>query len=176
MRLNRCRYSSFLSKKRDIGNRLPEDKTAREDLFRAIQFIDGMGDSDLLERVFSIQCFGDSKKFERTVKSRLLSVLRKYLDSDEDAKDEDLLRQVGIVKYPEQFEFCGNATLSFECGAVDFSCLCYGGSVCLPDLIRGGFVIASGVDRVLSIENRANYIDYECWTRTPACKYTTVVM
>lgn len=150
----------MISRKRDLGNRLPEDKTEREELFRAIQFIDDMGNSELLERVFSLQCFGDSKKFERTVKSRLLSVLRKYLDSEEDAKDEDLLRQVGIVKYPEQFEFCGDATLSFECGAVDFSCLRYGGSVCLPDLIQGNFVIASGVDRILSIENRANYIDY----------------
>jgi hypothetical protein len=149
-----------ISRKRDIGNRLPEDMIEREELFRAIQFIDGMGDSELLERVFSLQCFGDSKKFERTVKSRLLSVLRKYLDSDEDAKDEDLLRQIGIVKYPEQFEFCGNAMLSFKYSAVDFSCLRFGCSVCLPDLIRGNLSIASGVERILSIENRANYIDY----------------
>jgi hypothetical protein len=150
----------MISRKRDIGNRLPEDKNVREELFRAIQFIDGMGDCELLERVFSLQCFGDSKKFERTVKSRLLSVLRKYLDSDEDTKDEDLLKQVGIVKYPEQFEFCGNATLSFEHSMVDFSCLHYGSSVCLPDLVRGNFVIAPEVDHILSIENRANYIDY----------------
>lgn len=150
----------MISRKRDIGNRLPGDKNAREELLRAIQFIDGKGDCELLERVFSLQCFGDSKKFERTVKSRLLSVLRKYLDSDEDAKDEDLLRQVGIVKYPEQFEFCGNAMLFFEHGMVDFSCLHYGGSVCLPDLVRGNFVIAPEVDHILSIENRANYIDY----------------
>lgn len=150
----------LISCKRDIGNRLPDDKNAREELFHAIKFIDDMGDSELLERVFSLQCFGDSKKFERTVKSRLLSVLRKYLDSDEDAKDEDLLRQVGIVKYPEQFEFCGNAKLSFEQGIVDFSQLQYGGSVCLPDLTRGNFIIAPEVNCVLSIENRANYIDY----------------
>lgn len=150
----------MISRKRDIGNKLPEDKNAREELFRAIQFIDGMGDCELLERVFSLQCFGDSKKFERTVKSRLLSVLRKYLDSDEDAKDEDLLRQVGIVKYPEQFEFCGNAMLLFEHGVVDFSSLQCGCSICLPDLTRGNFVIAPEVNRILSIENRANYIDY----------------
>jgi hypothetical protein len=149
-----------ISRKRNIGNRLPEDVVEREALFHAIEFIDGMGDSELLERVFSIQCFGDSKKFERAVKSHLLSVLRKYLDSDEDAKDEDLLRQIGIVKYPEQFEFCGNATLSFEYSAVDFSCLRFGCSFCLPDLIRGTIHIASGMERIISIENRANYIDY----------------
>jgi len=150
----------IISRKRDLGNRLPEAKDERKELFRAIQFIDGMGDSELLERVFSLQCFGDSKQFERTVKSRLLSALRKYLDSEEDAKDEDLLRQIGIVKYPEQFEFCGDVKLSCECGMADFSCLRYGGSVCLSDLIRGNFVIAPGVKRILSIENRANYIDY----------------
>ncbi|SHN50370.1 Wadjet anti-phage system protein JetD domain-containing protein [Desulfitobacterium chlororespirans] len=149
-----------ISRKRDLGNRLPEAEDERKELFRAIQFIDGMGDSEVLERVFSLQCFGDSKQFERTVKSRLLSVLRKYLDTEEDARDEELLRQIGIVKYPEQFEFCGDVKLSFACGTVDFSYLRYGGNVCSADLLRGNLVITSGVERILSIENRANYIDY----------------
>ena len=90
----------------------------------------------------------------------MLSILRKYMDADEDVKDDELLRQVGIVKYPEQFEFCGDAILSFGHSVIDFSCLKCGGSVCLPDLTRANFTIAPKTERILSIENRANYIDY----------------
>lgn len=107
-----------------------------------------------------MQCFGDSKEFEKTVKARLLGILRKYLDSDENAEDEDLLKQIGIVRYPEQFEFCGNVKLLLECSVINFSCLQCGGSICLPDLIRGEFVIPPEVERILSIENRANYVNY----------------
>ncbi len=73
-------------------------------------------ENEILERVFSIRCFGNSKQFERTVKSRLVSVLRKYLDAADESTDEDLLRQVGIAKYRKQFKFYGNATISFEDG------------------------------------------------------------
>ncbi len=149
-----------ISYKRHIGNRLPETVAERVDLFRAIQYIDSMHDEEMLERLFSLQCYGDTKKFERTVKSRLLRILRTYLDVDEDVKDQELLRQVGIVKYPEQFEFCGSIQLLFESASIDFSCLQAGGSVCLPDLLRATLLIPSDVERILSIENRANYIDY----------------
>lgn len=149
-----------ISKKRDIGNRLPSNQTERNDLFRAIRFIDSMSESEVLERVFSLQCFGDSKRFEKSVKSRLLGVLRKYLDADDDATDEELFKQIGIVKYPEQFEFCGNVMLAFETGTVDFSCLRFGSAICSADLWQGDLRIAPVVNRVLTIENRANYIEY----------------
>ena len=96
-----------ISQKRSIGNRLPVDKNERGDLIRAICFIDRMGEPEILERVFSLRCFGDSKRFEKAVRSRLLGILSKYLDCEDDSTDETLLRQVGITKYPEQFEFCG---------------------------------------------------------------------
>jgi hypothetical protein len=89
-----------------------------------------------------------------------LSILRKYLDSSDDVNDEDLLKQLGIVKYPEQFEFCGDAAMSFENGAADFSRLRYGCSIYPGDLVRGDFIVSAKTERVLSIENRANYIDF----------------
>lgn len=151
-----------VSQKRSIGNRLPSDDNERSDLIHAIKFIDQMGDIEILERIFSLQCFGDSKKFEKIVRPRLVSILSKYLDSSDDNTDEALLRQVGITKNPEQFDFCGSVSIAFECGTVDFSHLHYGGSITTKDLERGHLCISPQINKVLSIENRANYIEYIC--------------
>lgn len=151
----------FISEKQSLGSQIPEDKKERDDLFQAIRFLETIGEHELLERVFSIQCFGDSKKFEHTVKPKLVSILRKNLDNEEDAKEEELLRQIGIVKYPEQFEFCGDVSLVFQNGAqVDFVPLKSGSCICLPDLLRGRFILNPSIKTIISIENKANYVDY----------------
>lgn len=150
----------FISRKRSVGNRLPVDRSERSDLLRAICFIDHMGDLEMLERVFSLQCFGDSKRFEKAIRARLLGILSKYLDYEDDNTDEELLRQVGITKYPEQLEFCGQVTMSFDNGTIDFSHLIFGGVVNSKDFQRGQLGISPTIERVISIENRANYIDY----------------
>lgn len=152
---------NVISQKRSLGNRLPEDNDERHNLLQAITYIDKFSENEILERVFSIRCFGDSKLFERTVKSRFVSILRKYLDAEDESTDEDLLRQVGIAKYPEQFEFCGNAAISFEDGGyINFSALTHGSCVSLPDLLSGELILYAGVTSVLTIENKANYIEY----------------
>jgi hypothetical protein len=146
--------------KRDFNSSVPKDSKERADLFKALVEMDNMSSPEITERVFSMRCFGDSKKFEKTVKSRITSILRKYLDTDDDVRDEDLLRQIGIVKYPEQFEFCGNLLIRFETGTVDYAPLRFGCSICIPDMIRGEITISPNVKRIITIENRANYIEY----------------
>lgn len=149
-----------ISEKRSIGNRLPADTNERSDLIRTICFIDQIGEIEMLERVFSLKCFGDSKRFEKVIRARLLGILSKYLDSEDDNTDEGLLRQVGITKYPEQLEFCGQVSMSFGSGTVDFSHLIFGSVVNSTDFQRGHIRISPKIDRVISIENRANYIEY----------------
>ena len=93
--------------------------------------------------------------------SRFISVLKRHLDDiDEDAKDEEILRRVGIVKYPEQMEFCGAIQIEFNEGIVSYTPLQYGATVNAKDVRRGKFSISSSVKRVLFIENRANFVDY----------------
>ncbi|MDR1900560.1 MAG: DUF2220 domain-containing protein [Treponema sp.] len=174
-----------ISRRRSVGKGgvVPAEREARRDLLRALVFADsrlfsGPGESELLERVFSIRCFGDSKKFETGVKNRFLEILRRYADFDDDAagSDEELLRFAGITRYPEQFEFRGPLTLSFAAVSnavgddtvktdgvgtgVDFSPLIFGASVNSTDLKRGALSLPPDLTRILSIENRANYIDY----------------
>ena len=105
-------------------------------------------------------CFGDSKRFEKTIRARLVRILKKYLDFDDKCTKEDLLRQIGITRYPEQFEFCGPVTISFQNGFVDFTPMQFGGTVNTDDIRRGQLHIAPHIGRVLSIENRSNYIEY----------------
>lgn len=151
---------SAISQKRSIGNILPAEENERADLIRAIAFIEQNKDAEMLERVFSLRCFGDSKRFEKAIRARLVRILKRYIDFDDKYTEEDLLRQTGITRYPEHFEFYGPVTISFQNGSVDFTPMRFGGTVNTDDIRRGQLHIAPHISRVLSIENRANYIEY----------------
>jgi hypothetical protein len=151
----------YISGKRSIGrtHRIPANREERQNLLRALTFTDSMGDTELLERVFSIQCFGDSKIFESGVKKRFLEIIRRYADFDDDSADEELLRFAGISRYPEQFDFRGPLRINFNPKTVDFSPLSSGASLNSGDLKRGVLQLPPDLTRIISIENRANYID-----------------
>ena len=149
-----------IRRKRSLISSIPSDDQERKFLLRAISAIDQLGGAEHMERVFSLCTYGDSKKFEQSVKSRLLNILRKYLEVDDDTTDEDILKFVGIVKYPEQFEFCGSLSIAVDGNIVDFSHLPSGSTIFSSDLSSGHLVISPSVASVITIENRANYIEY----------------
>ncbi|MDO4300079.1 MAG: DUF2220 family protein [Clostridia bacterium] len=151
---------NYIYAKRKIGNTLPTSTEEREGLLKCICFAGNIKNEELLERIFSLRCFGDSKRFEHTYRSRMLSVLRKYLDVEQNTKDEDLLRQIGIAKYPEQFEFCGSLILKTEHNELDLSDLRYGGSIFHDEIEQNKVILTKNVECVITIENKANYIDY----------------
>lgn len=152
--------------KRNFGASIPSDDSERINLWKVISFIDKHSELETVERILSVQLFSDSKRFETTLRSKFLSVLRKYFDvGDLCDSDEELLRQVGIVKYPEYFEFCGAITLTNEYGVTGFNPLSYGGSLSLTDLQAGTITIAKSVRKIISIENRANYLEYIAKTK-----------
>lgn len=112
----------YLLQKRKLHALIPENAHDRDSLLQALRCIDANTNNEVLKRVFSVRCFGDSKHFEQVVETRLLRILKKYLDCDDQATDEQLLYLIGIVKYPEQFEFCGPLSLDFPDGrSLDFS-------------------------------------------------------
>jgi hypothetical protein len=157
--LEDCQES--LERNRAPPGRLPADSGERKHLFRALRFIDEQPENaEVLERVFSIRCFGNSKIFETAVRKRLLEIIRHYSDCDDDGSDEELLAFAGIARYPEVFEFRGPLRVCFEAGAVDFSPLWHGASLSSTDFKRGRLEFPSRLERLLSIENKANYISY----------------
>jgi hypothetical protein len=159
-----------LSRKRSPTGKLPSDDVERKNLFRALLFVDEQAErAEVLERVFSVRCFGDSKIFEISVKKRLLDIIRRYSGCEEDGADQDLLAFAGIVRYPEVFEFRGPLAIHFDSdgdsrrvgeGELDFSPLRYGASLSSPDLKRGRLELPPNLVRLLSIENKANYVSY----------------
>ena len=147
-----------IKSKRSIGRTLPADVSERDDLLKALSQIGG--EIETLERVFSIRCFGDSKRFERTVKSRLIRIIKKHLAVEDNCTDEEALRLAGLSRYPEHFEFSGALTITLHGGEIDYSPLSHGGSLTNEDVSIGSLSLAPGIRRILSIENKANYIEY----------------
>ena len=125
---------------------------------------DGEARQELMERVLSTRLYGDSKYFERFVKSKVLSILR-YLDTEE-LGDDQLLLQRGVTRWPQIFEFTGPVELQLENGdLISFAALtdgAYINSETLRHVRRVSLIPVGGnpVRRILFIENKANYVDY----------------
>ena len=81
-----------------------------EDLLKVLREIDK--EEEILKRVLSIRCFGDSKYFEKKIEHLIIRIIKKYVldeeGSQEEENKEDILLKVGISKYPEILEFCGD--------------------------------------------------------------------
>lgn len=153
--------SAFLKSHMKFGGLLSENKYQREELYKLLAFIDGNNYSALKERVFSEKCFGDSKYFENNVKSVLLSILRRYVSSD--LNDNELLKFVGINKYPEQLEMCGKIIVASN----DMSVLKNGFCIYPGDLDEVKWSVDRAVSKIITIENRANYFSYLEGMKTP---------
>lgn len=130
-----------------------------------------------MERVFSSRYFGDSKYFERVLKIKVISILkelqRKSVGNDEDAAndllaDEDLLVARGLYRWPEIYEFNGPLIIRMDDGAVvDMSAQTYGAYINSDAVRHIASIEGSRVQKVVFIENKANYIDYQAKHRNP---------
>lgn len=141
---------------------LPDEKAAR-DLIGALRLIEENDGEEIMERVFSLRCYGDTKYFEKHVKNRLVAVLKAYLNggSTEGFDKEEALTQIGIVKWPELMEFCGPLCLCLPGGVErDYGGERYGSYLSGKTVATATHWHAKSVRRVLFIENKANYTWY----------------
>jgi hypothetical protein len=163
-------WIATIEKKRDVGAFLPSDTQEMKEFLQVIICASQPRESGILERVFSTKYLGDSKKFETLYRRRLIHVLKKYPPNEidaEDLNDEEILRQIGIEKYPEQIAFCGKLKLKLPSGMADFSPLQTGAYFNAMDLRNGELIAHENIDKVLLIENKANYVDYVLKHRKP---------
>ncbi len=146
--------AEYLSEKLRFTAALPKSPFEREALYQMLRLIDSASFLPATERIFSEKCFGDSKYFEKHLKSTLLSILRKYVGSD--MSDAELLRFVGISRYPEPLEMRGNIIVNgnemrvFEKGFCLYSNEINQAQIILPPTLK----------MVITIENRANFFAY----------------
>ena len=112
----------------------------------------------LTKRTFSIRCFGDSKTFEKEAEPAVMRVLRAVHGSD--ATEEEVLASYGITRYPEIIEFRGRVKAIFRNGReTDFSALSHGAYI-NSESIAEISEIMTDASRVISFENKANYVDW----------------
>ena len=122
---------------------------------------------EVLERVISTRLYGDSKYFERELRSRVLSILRHIAECSDRTKAADtesgnwLLEERGVMKWPEILEFCGGIRIWLDDGKeIDCSSQIYGAYVNSETVRHIRHVELINVKRVLTIENKANYTWY----------------
>ncbi len=131
-------------------------------------------DGEEMERVVSTRLYGDSKFFERELKSRILSVLRSVAkeNGEEETDDAELLLQRGIGRWPEVLEFRGPVKILLKneepevspsggkAEWIDFSAQRYGAYVNSETVRQTVSAEAGRISRMLTIENKANYVWY----------------
>lgn len=140
-----------------------KEKNVIDDFLSAFEGIDKLKGNVVSMRVFSIQTYGDSKKFQREIKQLIIPVIKRYepnLVDIEEISEREVLAQVGIIMMPEIFEFCGNVKIDFSGGEVDFSPIVKGSCIsseCVSDICN---VEIFDTDRIIFIENKTNYSEY----------------
>lgn len=143
---------------------LPDDEKSAQAVLNALKAINDQNNEEYLERVFSLKCFGDSKFFEKHVRKKVVNIIKKYLLNDfnyiEPLTDDEILAQVGIVRTPEQVDFCGEIVCKLAGEYVDFSVFKHGITINSYTINEIENLDLKSINKVLFIENKANYIDY----------------
>lgn len=97
----------YLNENHKVNNLFPFKFAV--DILKVLKEIDNK--EEILKRALSIKCFGDSKYFEKNIEHIIIRIIKMYLldnESKEEYNNEDILLEVGISKYPEVLEFCGD--------------------------------------------------------------------
>lgn len=151
-----------------------EDTALNENLLKCLVLLENC--PDLMERVFSGRYFSDSKYFERVLKGKVLSILKELHkrapeaaeDGNSPLSDEDLLAERGLYRWPEVFEYSGALTVHMDDGSCfDTGVHRYGAYLNSEEVRHIAAVDGSAIRRVVFIENKANYMDFQARRRQP---------
>ncbi len=155
---------SNIEVKKSASPFLPDDEKDAQAILNALKAINDQNNEEYLERVFSLKCFGDSKFFEKHVRKKIVTIIKKYLLNDfdyiEPLADDETLAQVGIVRSPEQVDFCGGILGKLAGKHVDFSIFKKGITINSYTVKEIEIIELKSIQKVLFIENKANYIEY----------------
>ena len=128
---------------------------------------EALGGNHVTARAFSVQCFQDSKRFEREFQEELLRTAERHrselaeLCAQRTMSAREKLAFLGIYTHPELYQLAGCGSVLTNCGTLDLAALGRFG-VAIPstavDEIRS-FSLPE-IKRVTFIENKTNYEEY----------------
>ena len=152
---------AFLHKNRRPPAALPSEAAEQRAWLTVLRQAAVARSEPILERVFSLHCLGNTKAFEKFYRGRLLRVLRQYLPMDTtEMTEEELLREIGLEKYPEIFSLAGQVQFHWRKGQTLCAApLADGLQISARDAAMAELTFAPEVTQLLFIENKANYYD-----------------
>lgn len=136
-------------------------------LATAFRVYDSLKGVPISMRAFSIECFNDSKTFERECRDEFLRIAQKYnselndVCQQQDLSQREKLAFLGIYARPEMYELCGNCRIKTSDGVVDLSSagsFGLGFPSSMVDSIIGFDLI--NIKRITFIENKTSYDEY----------------
>jgi hypothetical protein len=152
---------AFMKVERRFHRLVPEETYKRKLLFKTLT---GLGDmTELTERLFSTRYLGDSKVFEKQVRSRLITLLKTYVDAE--LEDDYLLASVGLVRNYDELLLKGDLSIMVMGEWIDLNKLPFGTSLNSETILHIEEISLRG-SRVLTIENKAVYYE-KIKTATP---------
>lgn len=123
------------------------------------------GEVSLPERLFSVKYLGNSKIFEKQVRTRVINIFKKYgaenFQANEgfslhEMEDQEVLQEIGILKSIEELLIRGSLKLELKGNLLDYAPFVYG-NMLDSSSIRMGVIREIGDRNVLIIENKAVY-------------------
>ncbi|BBF43927.1 hypothetical protein lbkm_2615 [Lachnospiraceae bacterium KM106-2] len=153
---------SVIEIKQSIPRFFTQTPKINKDILSALLAISMIKD-EMLERVFSVKCYGDSKYFEKNIRGKVISIIKEiYRDEiDSDIKDDEVLNMCGIVKYPEVMEFRGNLkVVLLDKSIANYNTQVFGAYINSKEIENAKGVKLGSINKILFIENKANYISY----------------
>jgi hypothetical protein len=141
---------------------IPNDKVQTEAILKVLQYTENGPE---LMRVISSNCFHDSKYLERNLLPQLVSITKTYEPElityrslgEEVLTQSVVLEQLGILTYPEIFEFCGDVRLNFSEVGIDAGAFQNGFCLQSENLELITSVKLDKITTILLVENRTNY-------------------
>ncbi len=181
--LTDCR-EALMNKKR-IPAPFSDDIQSDLDLLKFVESLDSVSDDggEIMERIMSSRLYGDSKYYEKNVKSKALALLRAVYrrsmgsTSEQDGVScDELMQQYGITRWPEILHYTGNIRVKLDDGhpaddhsvdrhsddgqLIDYSSQQFGAYMNSITLRHVTAVEISDTKRLIFIENLANYVWY----------------
>ncbi len=153
-------YYQFLYEQLEKGSINENDNVNDENIFKILNALVKLK-NDIWERKFSADVLDNSKAFENSYRTRILTILANYSSKVQNEKDvmeeKDILAEHGILTYSQTLEWKGGIVYSIDGALVDTSSMRYGTVLNAQTLSHAEPVSLKEVKKIVSIENKANY-------------------